>query len=60
MKPFRHIDIAIKQANSNARNRGGIYFVVYEDGYYHVATDEDLNTWFGMVHDKDILYCTAD
>jgi len=60
MKPFRDKDTAIKQAYSRRHMRGNTepLFVVYEAGYYHVATDEDIDTFFAGVHKNDIIYCT--
>ena len=61
MKPFRDQRTAEKQAYSRRHMRGNLgepLYVVYEAGYYHVATEEDLDTFFAGISDNDIVYCT--
>jgi len=63
MKPFKDKSTAIKQAYSRSKgygNHGEPIFVVYESGYYYVCTDDDIDTFFNGIQDKDIVYCTDD
>lgn len=62
MKPFKDQRTAEKQAYSRSRmygNQGQPLFVVYEDGYYHVCTDEDIDTFFAGIRQEHIVYCTV-
>jgi len=61
MKPFRDQKTAEKQARSCAKmpgNNGEPLFVVYESGYYHVCTNNDIDRFFNGIQDNDIVYCT--
>ena len=63
MKPFTDQRTAEKQAYSRSKmygNNGEPLFVVYEDGYYHVCTENDLDTFFYGIKPTDIVYCTTN
>jgi hypothetical protein len=50
---------AIQHAEKRARETDEVRYVVYESGEYHIATEEDLDTFFMGISDRNILYCTS-
>ena len=51
---------AVSKARQSARRQGEERFVVFEAGEYHVATAEDLDTFFMGLSDNQILYSTTE
>ena len=50
------IDKARRKAKENARD----YFVIQEDGEFHVTNDFDLDTFYLGISEDNILFCTGD
>jgi hypothetical protein len=57
---FSSLALARHRAVQVARAREETRYVVWESGEYFVASDEDLDTFFVGIRDRDILFCTAD
>lgn len=51
---------AIKKAKAMDKKHGREFYVIREEGDYHVADDYDLETFFLGVRDEDIVFCTID
>lgn len=57
---------AIKIARKRAHFTHEVRFVVFDrsadngEGPYHVATEEDLDTFFDGIPERDILFCTDE
>ena len=55
----RKLSQLIAHARKRARRTGQPIYVVWDpcDGQYHLATEWDLDTFFGGLMDEHILYC---
>jgi hypothetical protein len=51
---------AVVKAERIAKSANETRFVIRESGEYHVASDEDLDTFFAGISDSNILYATGD
>jgi hypothetical protein len=57
---FSSLALARYRALQVSKARLETRYVVTECGEYFVASDEDLDTFFVGIADKNILFCTAD
>lgn len=58
---------AVRKAKAAHKRTGGTFFVVWdidhESGFghtHHVASEEDMDTFFLGVSDRNILWCTDE
>jgi hypothetical protein len=60
MHAFSSFNQAQAIADKYARTTERTMYVVYEAHEFHVATEEDLSTFFAGLSDNQVRYCTAD